>query len=307
MFDDIIWLPAHESAINKDDTLYFNLTRMIFLMTQATDTPCHLGGAYTVCWGRILQQLHQNTRILLVIHGSDFRSEASSLSLDYFLNDLLRVASVKVVLVGFSNFDEGLASIGQSLYIDPLDFESTILLFARLNQCANFSARDIIASTKALRDNAASGRRKKIYERIGAGIPSAIRKAAFDISDEELADMMRLANRKAIEIHSRAQLEEEIEIKVSEEARELTKKNFLSARDIRETIDELEGFRQSFPSLEELHEREKSLSRELDEAVASKKYDEASKMQDRLKKLQGDLSKEIKWKETTTLRRLPSF
>ena len=304
LFDDIIWLPTQEKSLATDDSFCIDLARMISLMTQSTESPCYHGTAYTICWGRILRHFQDDRRVLLVIHGRDFASESSLLSLDYFLSELQRAANVKVILVGF---DEEYVFDGQCVDIEPLELEPTAILFARFNQSVAVPSHDIVSLVKKLANDTAAWRRAKFYEKVGAGFPLEIRAVAMDMTNDQLSELLRLAKRPPIAIDSRAQLEEEIEIKSAEESRELTNKNFLLARDIQETIEELEGLRQYYPTLDELHEEEQVLNNSLESAIGLKHYEEANNIQKQSAKLQKKISNEIQWNEMTALRRLPSF
>ncbi|CAB9506688.1 expressed unknown protein [Seminavis robusta] len=288
LFDETVWLPVQEGSAPSDDQLYSDLSKIFELISKASRAPCQREQAYAECWSRTLHQLHDK-RPLIVIHRDCLCARFSMQSLDAFIRQLLKVSNAKLITVGIpliSGLDSAVINV------EALDFDATILLFARLSRSASITAPQIITSlTTALassedhdscRGKLISWRRKRVYERLGAGVPTAIRKAALDIPDDELSELLRAAQRPFVDVESRSDLDAKISELEMQECQELKGNKWLLARDTRETIEELECLCQSFPTLQDLLFEEKELEDSLQTAVSVKQYDNACQLQKRL-------------------------
>ena len=153
-----------------------------------------------------------------------------------------------------------------------------------------------------------SWRRNKIYKTIGGGIPSGVKRAAIDMPDDVLLELLMLSKRPCVEISSRVELEDKIKNLEDEETQQLRDKDYLVAKDTHETIEELKSLRQNFPILQELQDEENKLIDALQVAISFKQYENANQIQQNLKTLQQQISKEIKQMSfLKTGETLPSF
>jgi hypothetical protein len=137
-----------------------------------------------------------------------------------------------------------------------------------------------------------SRRRNLIFEKIGRGIPADIQRAASQMSEKDLVELIRLAKRPEARASTRAELEDKIQKQLSEEAQALRKKHFIRARDLRDCIEELQSLRAYLPTLEEIEREAVSLQEGLDNAVSSRRYDVANNIQIRLTSLEKQIQKE---------------
>ena len=321
LFDDILWLPVQRESLDAEDLLYMSLSRMVDIIGKASVALPQEEIAYGQEWGRILRQV-QGRRILLVLHGQLFGTDKSGEGLCLFLKDLLRVSNAKVIILDLSLSDADLLLDSHStVKIDKLDFDSTVLLFARLSVSSAYSSQEIITSFTTPGSDKEEDlspcqrqlllcRREKIYDRMGMGIPSTTRRAALDMSNAELKELMHVLKRPLLNVSSRAELDAKIQDLETLESRQQKEKQYLLARDTHGTLDELASLRDTiFPSLSELHEEENEWTCSLQVALQSKQYDNADRIQQRLAEVQKRISTEIQQqgKQPNFLENLPSF
>lgn len=111
-----------------------------------------------------------------------------------------------------------------------------------------------------------------------------------------------------MDVNCRADIETNIVDLEEEETLELKENNFLKARDIQESIKELQSLRQAFPTLEELQSEAEEVEQALKRAVSDKYYDDANHLQKRLVELKDQISKELTQAgDLEALERLSSF
>ena len=298
LFDDILWLTAQQESVDSKDTLSLSFSRLLKVIARARDTLPQRDLAYREYWGLLLRQI-QGKRTLIVIDGKDFTTMASLEGLGVFLSDLLKISNAKVIAVGLP-WTEQEPMESTTITIDALDFDATVLLFSRVASSPSFSAKQIISGLAAFprSDNSASEtlkhwRRRKIYECIGKGIPSNIRRSAQNMSDADLAELLKKSKRPLAAIDSRSELVAKIKELEESEAFQQKNKQFLAARDTNEMIKELHCLSRHFPSLEELEETEKDLQHSLQIATASKQYENADQLQRCLATVHKQISMEL--------------
>jgi len=318
-FDDIFWIPAQKGAIHADDSLYLDLSRIMYLILRARERPCQMEKKYADIWGQVVRDL-QHRRILLVIHGSHLSSEASRKSLECFLSDLLKVANAKVIIVGAAAFKDDVVD-STIVNVEALDYDATVLAFARLVRSPSTSGQQIISSLTIFPtqnkqglsvEKLVSWRRRKIFEMIGKGVPAAIRRAALDMSEEELTALLGLAQRPLVGVNSRHELDSKIVFLKGDEAQHLRRRDFLRARDIQKTIEELQCLRENFPTMEELVKKKKRLKGTLQAAIESKRYESANQIQQSIGEVQAQIDNELQQEqeakqELMRILRLASF
>jgi len=299
LFDDILWLPVQEEAIDMEDCLYRDLSHIVDIIMKSSDTPCQLQRDYALCWGRTVRSI-QNKRLLLVIQWKKNAFRSARRNMEYFLRDLMRHCPAKVITVGVPVLP---GSLDATVFnIEALDYDSTVLLFARLYRSSSISSQEIVSALSTLSNSkgdhsSAAGRRQRIFEQLGAGIPSAIRSAAMEISEESLKELFRLAERPFVNVSSRAELELKLKELFQDRAKQVAERNFLLARETEQTIEELSALKLDFPILDDLCNQQSELNQSLETAIASKQYDSANQIQVRLAALANQISKE---REATT-------
>jgi hypothetical protein len=140
-------------------------------------------------------------------------------------------------------------------------------------------------------------RKTAISEKIGKGLPADIERAAAQMSDKDLVDLIRLAQRRLAQANTRAGLEEAIQKVLSEEAVALMKKRYLRARDLHDQIEELQSLRVQLPSVEEMESNIIKLKEMLIKTVSARRYDTANKIQIRITNMEEQIRKERKAEE----------
>jgi hypothetical protein len=307
LIDDLFWLPPPQEHVQSDRAPYADLCKLIELLASSVDDSVLVQEDYKGCWVRILREL-QEKRAILVIDGRHFRSEPAHQNMQRFIRDILHIANVKAIVIDPNNRTVIGATHSRGevvVEIGPLDFRSSALLFGSLSQyitrrrCPEARTAEEFASLllppsvgEQKQGIVQSRRRTELFKRIGSGCPAAIRSAALNMDESKFSELVRIAKRPEIKVESRAALEQKISILLREKEGSLLIKNFIRVRDLQEVVDELKTIRLQLPALEELAEQEAALNAELEIVVAAKQYEIACNIQDRIKLLQNQMSKE---------------
>lgn len=302
LFDDVFWLPVQEGSIPPDDFLCHDLSRLFEMIKKDSDV--QQDRVYTDCWGHVLRQLHDK-RVLLVVHGRSIDSPAAQANLEAFLCDLLSVSNAKIITVGVPVIEEA-GPTTAIIDVEALDYDASVLLFASLTRSTSASTQQIVKTLTSKpssskkdgpsKEKLLAYRQRRMFERIGEGFPSRIRRAALEMSEEDVVELLRVAKRPLVDVDSRAELETKLNELEAEEGVELKQSNFINARNIRETIEELVCLREDFPTVEELQAEEKEVEQALQKAISFKRYDDAGQQKKRLTALQEQISKELSHK-----------
>lgn len=233
-------------------------------------------------------------RVLLVFDVRCFGSQQAVKNLEFFLGNLLQALPAKIILIGNRALKVKLSS--RVIEVGPLNHESSAILFSRLVHSERFPGPDL-AKTLAPRRSSKEGRYPSkrntvIFEKIGRGLPSEIEQAAAQMSETELLDLVRISKRPCPQVETRVALEDQIKRKLAEEAAALRKRHFMRARDIRDSIEELQGLRQYLKTIEQLTMEVCTLQMQLDKATKTRKYSTADQIQRQLESLEKQIHEE---------------
>lgn len=301
LFDDIIWLPFPVEAMLDQSSLYESLRQIVGLIMNAKSEVWR-DETYKQCWGLALQQMRRQ-RMLFIIDSRCFVTGPACENFKHFKSDLLNLASVKIMAIGstFENEIPATSRRTESVEVGPLDFRSSALLFARTSPYilrGHFpvarSAEELVSHTIPSPVGGSADRGQELFERIGSGLPSVVRDLATSMSEEDIAALLRLARRPALDVDSRNELERMIEDRLEQRKEACNAKNFLLVRDLEEIVEELVALRTAIPSLSELLRRKDELKTELEGTAATKNYESAAIVQKQLKELDERIEKERK-------------
>eukprot|EP00934_Nitzschia_sp_Nitz4_P008025 Nitzschia sp. Nitz4//scaffold224_size33420//23814//28117//NITZ4_007891-RA/size33420-augustus-gene-0.43-mRNA-1//1//CDS//3329542653//8015//frame0 len=295
MLDEILWMP--NDAVEDHDSLAKLVEKAMSLLSSAKGSVKSLG-SYREIRSKVLQGMH-GKRLLLVVDARDMTSSVAIRNLEQFLKDLLHACSIKILLVGDTNLKAARVPF-RTIEIGPLDFETSAFLFSRLVHSGRFSAPELskILVPKLHTEYPYPLKRNTlIFEKIGQGIPADIEQASADMTEKDLLELVRIAQRPVPRVTTRAALEEEIQRRLSEEAIALRKKHYLRARDLRDLIDEMQGLRQYLRTVDELSTEVSSLKESLEKATKTRNYDSANNIQKRVESLEKQMEKETRWRK----------
>ena len=317
LINEVFWLPTPKGIVAEEDTLYADLVQAIEWMVNAEDDIWDEDD-FTDCRERIMIEL-EDIRAILVIDGRIFTTEAAGENLERFLSHLLNEASVKIILItAYEGSGTGKTKRSRSqetiISIGPLSYKSTSLLFGNSCKYVSSSGNPVVHTAEEFADflvppsvkklgaetKATSRRREELFERMGRGIPTAIMETAATYSDGDLNAMLRLAQRPEVQIESAGQLEAAIESRTSSRDKAVKEKNYLRAKDLNETLDELASLKKKYPSVKDLMEQERELKKEFTSLLGQKKYDDANAVKRKILALKKVILKEKMAKPDTS-------
>lgn len=305
---EIYWLPAPPDIYPEEDTCYGDLCQVMDLLVEAEDDIWD-EELYAECRERIMIEL-EDQKTILIIDGRIFDTEAAGENLERFLSHLLNEVSVKIILL---TAQEGSSRAKRSrseetmITVGPLDFKASSLLFG--DSCphvspdgnamvhtpdafANFMVPPSVKKQGADLNKALSRRQQELYDRMGKGNPRDIIATAAAISAADLVSMLRFAQRPEVQVESAEVLKHELAKRTSQLEKAIKGKNFLRARDLAETVEELEFLKSRYPSMDDLLSKEKDLKKEFSELLKARKYDDANKVKRKILALKKDIMKE---------------
>mmetsp|Transcript_37350 Transcript_37350/g.57949 ORF Transcript_37350/g.57949 Transcript_37350/m.57949 type:complete len:1510 (+) Transcript_37350:109-4638(+) len=292
LINDVFWLPAPKGIIPEEDTLYHDLCEALEFMVTSEDDVWD-EEEFTDIRERIMIELEEK-RTILVIDGRIFTTEAAGENLERFLSHLLNEVSVKIILITAFEGDQKKKRRSRSqetiITVNPLSYKSTSLLFGNSCQHISTTGNPMVHTAEEFSDflvppsikrlgaetKATSRRRDELFERMGKGIPIDIMDMAASFSEEDLGALLRYAQRPEVQIESASQLEAAIEGRTTSRDKAVKEKNYLRAKDLTETLDELAGLKNKFPSVKDLLEQEKELKKEFTALLRERKYDDAN-------------------------------
>lgn len=292
MIDDVVWLNNHHDSCKDNKTA--GLFQKCIDTFRDVNGPVKQSTAYKEIRVQLQQEM-EGKRVLLVLDARGLLAYHRTVhDLEAFLQGLVQTLPVKIILTGNTQLNAKIPS--RIIGIGPLDPESSSLLFSNLVHSGRFSPRELAKTLapKKCTTNAPYPLRRNavIFERIGLGVPSDIVQIAAQISEKELLELVRIAKRPCPQISTRVELEDEIKKLLAEESSALRRKHFLRARDLRDSIDELQGIRQYLRTTEDLTIECSALRDQLEMATKTRKYDLADKIQKRLETLDGQILQE---------------
>ena len=295
LMDSAVWLP---NCVTDD----FNLTAK--LLSNCTslimDSNVSIVGlrAYKNALIRIFDALNEQ-RVLLVFDVRCFGSLQALRNLEVFLTDLLQAMSLKIILIGNATLKIKISS--RTINVGPLDHDSSAILFSKLVHSENFSGPDLATILAPRRSQKKIPyplkRNTVIFDKIGRGLPSEIEQTAAQISETDLLEIVRVGKRPFPQVTNRVTLEDQIKKKLAEEAVALRKKHFIRARDIRDSIEELQGLRQYLRTVEELSMEAILLQEQLEKVTKMRRYDTADDIQRQLERLEKQIQEEQRCQE----------
>jgi len=297
LMDDVVWLNDHQDA--RADNSSANLLKKCFDMLGAGKVSIKHSSAYKEIRIRLLDEMH-GKRSLLVIDGRELALRAVR-DLEILLKDLLQMLPAKIVLIGNTPVNAKIPS--RTIEVGPLDHETSSLLFSRLVHSSRYPPTElakILAPIKPATEVSYPLKRNAIvFESLGQGLPAEIVHIAAQMSERELLELVRVAKRPCPQVATRVELEEEVKNRLTEESIALRRKHFLRARDIRESIEELQGLRQYLRTNEDLTIEAFALRERLEAATKARQYDIADDIQKRLELLEGQIREENRAQEKT--------
>jgi hypothetical protein len=310
---DVFWLPPIKGVEPEEDTLYGDLCAVMKMLIESEDDIWD-DEDYTDARDRILIEL-EGKRVVFVIDGRSFSSEAAGENLERFLSHLLNECSVKVILLtateakGASTRTSRSRSEETIIHIGPLDFKASALLFGQNSRYVSiagcpaahtaeeFASLLVPPSTAKTVDQPSkvkniSSRQKELYEKMGSGNPQAIIDAAKTMSPMKFSEILSTARRPDVKVESAGVLDSEVQKRTAHKDKAVKGKNFVRAQDLSKILAELESLRAKYPSLADLSAQERSMKRELAGVLAQRKYDEANKIKRKMLALKKVIMKE---------------
>ena len=309
----VFWLPPPKGVVPEEDTLYGDLTFVMSKLVEAEDDIWD-EEEYTDARDRIMVEL-EGKRVVFVIDGRHFDSEAAGENLERFLSYLLNEISLKIILLTATEVNGSATRTSRSrseetiINIGPLDFNSSALLFGESSkfvsitgcpvahtaeEFAGFLVPPSVAQTvdQPTRSKVTSVRQKTLYEKMGNGNPRTIIETASRMPGSEFLELLSTARRPEIKVDSAGALESQFLKRTAQKEKAIKSKNFARAQDLESILEELDGLREKFPSLADLLSQERSMKRELAGVLAARKYDEANKLKRKMLTLKKTIMKE---------------
>jgi hypothetical protein len=298
--NSVFWLPPVPGMQPDPDTLYGDLCKVMTWLIEAEDDIWD-DEEYTETRERIMVEL-EDQRTILVIDGRAFTSEVAGEMLERFLTHLLNEASLKIILITASDSSRSKTRRSRSeetiIHLGPLDFKASALLFGNACPFVSVEGNPMVYTAeefhdylvppslaKPLGDPSAdskkaivSRRQKELYERMGHGNPRKIIELATSCTERDLYDMLRVAKRPEVvnSISSANELETERTKLDAAKSKAIASKNYLRAKDLVETLDDLAALREKFPSLDDLKIKEADLKKKFSDLLRAKRYDDAN-------------------------------
>jgi len=304
---EILWLPSPETQQGQDDELSKLLTTFcsVFAATTTTSsTTLSSPVAYQHCQRQLLSYLHEN-KVLLVIDARRAQSPQSSSKLASFLKDVVsHTTHTRVICIHHigASIVQKLPCKERDVYLQPLDFFTTVRLFGKL--CQFVTDRRYIGvstavelctlllpntnSSTAAADKPRTRRGRDIFQMIGEGIPATIHHAAKTMSGEDYDRMISLGLRKehVLDFQSRAALEKELSELGLEVEKAVEERRFLAAQACQERLDEMEILRERLHDLPTLTTLAESVASDQELAIRARDFAAASELQDELDALE---------------------
>jgi hypothetical protein len=309
LISNVFWLPHLKYVAPDEDSLYGDLCQVVSMLVDAEDDLWE-EEEYKDLRERILIEM-EGKRIIFVIDGRLFNTEASGENLERFLSHLLNETSVKIILLTASEVSASSKTSRSHMeetivHVAPLDFKSSAILFGNASKIVSgrgcpaahtaeeFAAFLVPPSIAKLADQSknSSRRQNELYERMGNGNPAKIIETASNMSEDEFNDLLRFAQRPDVKVDSAGALETEIIKRAADKDKAIKTKNYGRAQDLTATLDELESLRKKFPSLSDLLSQERKMKRELAGILAQRKYDDANALKRKILALKKIINKE---------------
>ncbi|KAG7359464.1 CHAT domain containing protein [Nitzschia inconspicua] len=294
MRDRIIWIKGPNDAKRyKKSIRQANATRPLVIF----DTRVEADG-----WGQPKQM-----QFLLDLFGNGTKMKLITIGYDEsFVHRLKEKTPVspRTLRVGRLSHNDSVclfACLASSDKLSPQELASTLSMSDPNQLLYEFqddnSALDPI---KMVTDALHNFRKKKVYHRIGEGLPKRIVHFAASMDETELAECIRWANRQsgsdgesppAIP-STRAELEDLIRCTLAKEARALREEDYSQARNFRETLEEWQSLRSILPTRDAMEQELKSLHPKLQDAIRQRHYNEAEVHRNRRNWLEKQLHRE---------------
>jgi len=299
--DSVFWLPPPSDVIPQSNTLYGDLC-LVFQLIMAAEDDISEDEDYMGARERILIEMESRNSIL-VIDGRVFENEIAGEMLERFLTHLLNEVNVKIILITANEIPSSKpkrsSSEENTVYLGPLDFESTVKLYA--NACpliASPDENDCNIDTveeferyllpRSLATKAKSGsdidskipdrsrRQNDLYESMGNGNPQDVLRIATECHPDVLSELLKIAQRPEVLVSTSQELEEQRNKWIAVRDHAIESKYYLRANDIAKTLDELQELKQVYPSLEDMKAKEADLKKTFSALLKAKRYDDAN-------------------------------
>jgi len=318
--DSVFWLPAPAGITPKPNSIYGDLC-MVFQWIMSAEDDIWDDEDFKGARERILIDMEARNSIL-VIDGRVFTNEIAGEMLERFLSHLLNEVNVKVILITASDASGAKTKRSSSeettVYLGPLDFRSTVKLYA--NACPLIASSDETDSTidtvgeferylmpesSGKKDKSApdapvvdskmperSRRQNDLFEAMGGGNPQKILSIATSCTSENLSDLLKIAQRPEVSVATSKQLEEQREKWTAVREHAIASKYYLRANDIEKTLDELDDLKKVYPSLEDMKVKEADLKKTFSALLKAKRYDDANFVKRKILLLKRTMMKE---------------
>ena len=181
-----------------------------------------------------------------------------------------------------------------SIFLEPLDFDSTLALFARL--CPHNQQDSSMVSVLESRQQQdiilqqtcrMSKRRLNIFHMVGGGIPSDVHRVAKTMSPMEYRRLLLLIQQPDKTLcRSRSELEKKQKEVSNEINIAAQQKDFRKAGELQTVYDELEAQKSDFPDIAELKRQFDEKTFQIELSVSEKDWPKAELIQIELNKLE---------------------
>ena len=310
--NSIFWLPHRCETEPDPDSLYGDLCQVLKWILEADDDIWDEDD-FIEARERIMLEL-EDQRAILIIDGRVFTTEVAGELLERLLTHLLNEATVKVILITASESARAKTRHSRSeetiVYMGPLDFKASALLFGHACPCVSFDGNPMVHTAEEFhkilvppsvanhvtendsKQAKRSRRQQELYELMGNGNPRDIIEKASSCTEQQLCELLRLAKRPEVSVSSASELEAERTKCTTAKEKAISTKNYLRAKDLVDTLDELEALRETYPNLEDLQKKEADYKKKFTELLKAKRYDDANLVKRKILSIKRTMMKE---------------
>lgn len=315
--NQVCWIPAQKQAMVDPDSLYGDLILCCDLIRDSNIDQWDRSEEVMDCRERLAVEL-QGAKVVVVIDKQSFTSSGSRSALKKLINFIVTyTASAKVVCIStpttgtYNDEDSNFSAIKKSsVHIDALSLRSTARLFGEISEHISRSNDSTLSwyskefidlvdipfipnkKDSSSENDGSTSRRDKILGRMGNGLPAKVVSTAKNMSQHDFDELMETVLKPEICIDSSGTLQSEIRRWNSFVELAMKEKNYKRAIDLEAKINELEGMKSQFTSLQDLKAKEKSMKSELANAVSNRRYDIANELKRDMLVLKKEIMKE---------------
>mmetsp|Transcript_103878 Transcript_103878/g.155542 ORF Transcript_103878/g.155542 Transcript_103878/m.155542 type:complete len:984 (-) Transcript_103878:345-3296(-) len=290
--DEILWIPYHR---NRNEMPFSVFEKVLDTIREHRESPDERSPT-TPFLGKARQfiaklvEYFDARKTLLVIEATHFASGRDISRLCEFIEELLRKTRyVKIIVIHQTDFEITTnQSFGaeESIFLDPLDFHSSLTLFEHL--CPHRHLSPLPPHLCKLLEMQVgllpfsnpprmSKRLSNVFDMIGNGIPTQIHKKANRMDSFEYKTLVSLVQQDDCDTVccSRAEVLVKQKVVSDEISMAAASGNYAKAHELQILFDDLEAQKEAFPDIADLQRQFDEATYRLQLAVSSKNWAEA--------------------------------